>query len=98
MSKTISIVLALAVGLVLGIPLGNRLMSAPEDAAQALIDGALARGGRDNVSAVVVEYDGPDGVSSIRAGGSAVLQWWPIAAGVLAALAFAVAWVWFQRR
>ncbi len=33
-----------------------------EKATEALIDAALAKGGRDNVSAVVVEYDGPDAV------------------------------------
>jgi protein phosphatase len=41
-----------------------RASRTPEQAAKALIDCALAHGGRDNVSAVVVEYDGPDGVSS----------------------------------
>jgi serine/threonine protein phosphatase PrpC len=75
-----------------------RSRSTPEDAAQALIDGALARGGRDNVSAVVVEYDGPDGVSSIRVPGSAAFKWWPVVAGVLAALVLTAVWSWFQGR
>src|SRR4030095_9088009 len=33
-----------------------RSQTTPERAAAALIDAALARGGRDNVSAIVVEY------------------------------------------
>ena len=75
-----------------------RTRRTPEEAAQALIDGALAHGGRDNVSAVVVEYDGPDGVSSGRAPGSAPINWWPIVAGAVAALLVAVLWWWFQGR
>jgi PPM family protein phosphatase len=75
-----------------------RTRSTPEEAAQALIDGALAHGGRDNVSAVVVEYDGPDGVSSPRASGATASAWWPILVGALAALLVALSWWWFQRR
>jgi serine/threonine protein phosphatase PrpC len=40
-----------------------RAQTTPEDAATALVDAALTRGGRDNVSAIVVEYDGPDDAS-----------------------------------
>ncbi len=39
-----------------------RTHSQLEKATEALIEAALAKGGRDNVSAVVVEYDGPDSV------------------------------------
>jgi protein phosphatase len=33
----------------------------PDDAADALIEAAIANGGHDNVSVVLAEYDGPDG-------------------------------------
>ena len=73
-----------------------RSQTTPEGAAAALVDAALARGGRDNVSAIVVEYDGPDGVSF---GGALELTlgqrargWMPIVGGVLAALLLAALW------
>jgi PPM family protein phosphatase len=73
-----------------------RAHSAPDAAADALIEAALARGGRDNVSAVVVEYDGPNGVSFPRAP-AAIFQsklpaWLPIVVGALAALLVALLW------
>jgi serine/threonine protein phosphatase PrpC len=36
----------------------------PDDAADALIEAAIANGGHDNVSVVLAEYDGPDGPTS----------------------------------
>lgn len=61
-------------------------------AADELICAALAKGGRDNVSVVLVEYDGPDGVSFLRPLPEKMQPWLPVILGVLAALAAAAAW------
>jgi PPM family protein phosphatase len=71
-----------------------RTHTAPDAAADALISAALASGGRDNVSAVVVEYDGPDGVSFRGRLARATGLWLPIVAGALAA--FLVAFLWWS--
>jgi protein phosphatase len=63
-------------------------------AADALIAAALAKGGKDNVSVVLVEYDGPDGVSSPSVMSRTVMKWLPVAAGVLAACLVAVFMMW----
>jgi PPM family protein phosphatase len=70
----------------------------PEKATEALIEAALAKGGRDNVSAVVVEYDGPDGVSLAGAMSQKVRPLLPIIGGVVAATLVAVSWWWFYGR
>lgn len=75
--------------------------SSPDAAADALIEAALAKGGRDNVSALVVEYDGPNGVSFARppAIDWAKLQpWLPIFGGVFAAVMVAALWWWLYGR
>ena len=75
-----------------------RIHREPEQATEALIDAALAKGGRDNVSAVVVEYDGPDAVS-FSSGMSQKLQpMLPIIGGIGAATLVAVLWWWFYGR
>jgi PPM family protein phosphatase len=79
-----------------------RSQATPERAAEALVEAALARGGRDNVSAVVVEYDGPDGVSFVSALRNVLGQrtrgWMPIIGGALAAVLLATLWWWFYGR
>jgi len=70
----------------------------PEKATEALIDAALAKGGRDNVSAVLVEYDGPNGLSFSRAMSQKVRPLLPIIGGVVAATLVAVLWWWFYGR
>lgn len=72
-----------------------RSHASPGAAADALIEAALARGGRDNVSAVIVEYSGPD-VSFLRPSRRTIMQWLPIIAGVLAAVVAAALWWRFQ--
>lgn len=66
--------------------------------ADALIAAALAKGGKDNVSVVLVEYDGPDGVSSRPPLRQTVIKWLPVAVGVLAAFLVAVFLMWRSRR
>lgn len=66
--------------------------SSPDAAADALIEAALTSGGKDNVSVVLVEYDGPDGaVPKRRHLGEHLLTWLP-AAGLLAVLLLASLW------
>lgn len=54
-----------------------RMHADPSSAAPALIAAALEKGCRDNVSAIVVEYDGPDGVSLLNRLKQQVIQWLP---------------------
>lgn len=69
-----------------------------DKATEALIEAALAKGGRDNVSAVVVEYDGPDAVQ-VSSGMSQKLKGMlPIIGGMAAATLVAVLWWWFYGR
>lgn len=75
-----------------------RTHAQPELATEALIDAALAKGGRDNVSAVVVEYDGPDAVSFSSAMSQKLRPMLPIIGGVAAATMVAVLWWWFYGR
>jgi PPM family protein phosphatase len=70
----------------------------PDEATDALIDAALAKGGRDNVSAVVVEYDGPNAVSVSSALSQKLRRSLPIIGGVAAATLVAVSWWWFYGR
>ena len=71
-----------------------RANAAPEAAADALIAAALARGGRDNVSAVLVEYDGPNGVSLNQK----TILWLAVFGGACAAILLAVLWWWLYGR
>jgi serine/threonine protein phosphatase PrpC len=71
-----------------------RAHDAPDAAADALIGAALAHGGRDNVSAVLVEYDGPNGVSFEP---KTILSL-AVLGGACTAILLAVLWWWFYGR
>lgn len=75
-----------------------RTHTEPEKATDALIDAALAKGGRDNVSAVVVEYDGPNAVGVSSRLSQKLRPLLPIIGGVAAATLVAVLWWWFYGR
>ena len=70
-----------------------RVHPAPDAAADELISAALAKGGKDNVSVVLVEYDGPNGVSFLRPLQEKLRPWLPVIIGVVAALAAAALWL-----
>ena len=67
-----------------------------EAAADELIAQALAKGGKDNVSVVLVEYAGPNGVSFLQPLQEQARPWLPVILGVLAALAAATLWLVFR--
>jgi protein phosphatase len=69
-----------------------RTHPSPESAALALIDAALSRGGRDNVSTVVVEYDGPGGWGVLSTRAQNCRTYLPMIGGVLAAVLAAFVW------
>ena len=69
-----------------------------EKATEALIEAALAKGGRDNVSAVVVAYDGPDAVEVSSKMSQKLKAMLPIIGGMAAATLVAVLWWWFYGR
>jgi protein phosphatase len=67
----------------------------PAQAAEALINGALMKGGHDNVTALVVEYDGPSVAPAEVSRQSLVL--FSILSGVAAAALAAGIWWYFGR-
>ncbi len=74
------------------------LHCAPDSAADALIEAALAKGGRDNVSVVLVEYRGPDGVSPLSPTLQAAMKWLPVVVGALAAFVAIAIYAWWRQQ
>jgi len=67
-----------------------------EDASGKLIAASLAKGGRDNVSAVLVAYDGP--TQRLHKLSDAAVSWLAVLGGIVLAAALAGLLIWFGRR
>ena len=69
----------------------------PNAAAEALVEAALKSGGRDNISVIVVDYDGPSAPAAMRMG-HARRDLIPILIGVVAAVLVILAFWWLVPR
>jgi protein phosphatase len=67
-------------------------------AADALVNGALAKGGSDNVSVVLVEYTGSSGLGFDLGLSEDAIFWLSILGGILSAVVVARVWWWFGHR
>jgi protein phosphatase len=72
--------------------------SSPVDATQRLIAAALEHGGHDNVSAVVVEYDGPSRHEFKLMLSEAEIGWLAVLGGVVLAVLLASALLWIRHK
>jgi hypothetical protein len=73
-----------------------RAATSIEDGVARLIAASLEKGGHDNVSAVLVEYDGPSRRTFKL--GDAAITWLAVLGGILVAGLFAGALIWFRGR
>jgi hypothetical protein len=69
----------------------------PNAAAEALLEAALESGGRDNISVIVVDYDGPSAPAAMRMG-HARRDLIPILIGIVAAALVILAFWWLVPR
>jgi protein phosphatase len=69
----------------------------PDAVAESLLEAALKSGGRDNISVIVVDYDGPSAPAAMRMG-HARRDWIPILIGVVAAVLVILAFWWLVPR
>ena len=74
-----------------------RSKAGPNAAAEALLEAALESGGRDNISVIVVDYDGPTAPAAMRMG-HARRDLIPILIGVVAAVLVILAFWWWVPR
>lgn len=72
--------------------------ASPSDATERLIAAALEHGGHDNISAVVLDYDGPSKREFKIKLTEAQIVWLTVLAGVVCAVLLAGALVWIRRR
>jgi PPM family protein phosphatase len=70
----------------------------PVGAAKALVDAVLQKGGRDNVSVVVVAYDGSGNHRILSRISEGAITWLAVLGGIALALLIAGATVWIRRR
>ena len=70
----------------------------PNAAAQALVEAALESGGRDNISVIVVDYDGPTAPGAMRMDHAARRDLISILIGVVAATLVILAFWWLVPR
>jgi protein phosphatase len=69
-----------------------------ETAADALINDALAKGGRDNVTVVLVEYTGSSSLEFFGLRGERAVLWLSVLGGAVLALAVTAVAVWLRSR
>lgn len=69
----------------------------PDAAAEALLKAALKSGGRDNISVVIIDYDGPTAPAAMKRG-PATRDLIPILIGVVAAVLVILAFWWWAPR
>jgi serine/threonine protein phosphatase PrpC len=69
-----------------------------ETAADALVSAAIVKGGHDNISVVLVQYDGPSSIEFPWMHGERIVVWLSILGGVVLAITVAAIGWWIKHR